>query len=239
MAALYGQHQSPYDLIVTNMRVILNDVINKLESRDSVDYARYRVDWLCSLLLRLGGNLETSLLPGVLEAQRMLAMLDSDIYCAEREESISPAKISTGLKGRQEVDIPKDHLECLLDLGFKAADIGRMLGVSPKTIHRRLKKFDLSMQGTYSDISDSSLDSLVTAILHEFPNSGYRAMRGQLLSRGLKVQEHRVRASMRRTDPEGIIVRALQMRITHRRSYNVRAPLSLWHIDGNHKLVRY
>ena len=43
---------------------------------------------------------------------------------------------------------------------------------------------------------------------------------------------------MRRTDPEGIIVRALQLRVTHRRVYNVKQPLSLWHMDGNHKLIR-
>ena len=59
-----------------------------------------------------------------------------------------------------------------------------------------------------------------------------------LLSRGHKLQEHRVRESMRRADPEGTAVRAIQIRVTHRHSYNVRAPLALWHIDGNHKLRR-
>ena len=44
---------------------------------------------------------------------------------------------------------------------------------------------------------------------------------------------------MRRADPEGTVVRALQIRVTHRRSYNVRAPMLLWHMDFNHKLIRY
>lgn len=64
-------------------------------------------------------------------------------------------------------------------------------------------------------------------------------MRGHLLARGVKIQENRVREAMRRTDPDGTIVRALQLRITHRRTYNVKAPLSLWHMDGHHKLIRY
>ena len=63
-------------------------------------------------------------------------------------------------------------------------------------------------------------------------------MRGHLLARGFKLQEERVRQSMRRTDPEGTFVRALQLKVTHRRVYNVRGPLALWHIDGNHKLKR-
>ena len=60
-----GQHQSPFELITNNARSILRDVVNKLESGDvdnNIDFIRYRVDWLCSLLLRLGGNLE-SLMP--------------------------------------------------------------------------------------------------------------------------------------------------------------------------------
>ena len=39
----------------------LADVLNKLECGDvdhSIDFARYRVEWLCSLLVRLGGSLE-------------------------------------------------------------------------------------------------------------------------------------------------------------------------------------
>ena len=39
----------------------LADVLNKLECGDvdhSIEFARYRVEWLCSLLVRLGGSLE-------------------------------------------------------------------------------------------------------------------------------------------------------------------------------------
>ena len=54
-----GQHQSPFELITNNVRSILRDVVNKVETGDvdnNIDFIRYRVDWLCSLLLRLGGN---------------------------------------------------------------------------------------------------------------------------------------------------------------------------------------
>lgn len=42
---------------------------------------------------------------------------------------------------------------------------------------------------------------------------------------------------MRRVDPEGTIARRLST--INRRVYSVPAPLSLWHIDGNHKLIRF
>ena len=64
-------------------------------------------------------------------------------------------------------------------------------------------------------------------------------MTGFLRSRGLRIQQHRIRESMRRVDPAGVLLMSLEMRITQRRRYQVPGPLALWHIDGNHKLIRY
>ena len=78
-----GQHQFPLELITQNVRGILADVLNKLECGDvdrSIDFARYRVEWLCSVLVRLGGSLEENLLPLLQEAQQLLAILDRDDY---------------------------------------------------------------------------------------------------------------------------------------------------------------
>lgn len=61
-------------------------------------------------------------------------------------------------------------------------------------------------------------------------------MIGHLTSRGFRIQQLRVRESMRRVDPEGTIARRLFT--INRRVYSVPSPLSLWHIDGNHKLIR-
>lgn len=226
-----GQHQSPFELVSTNISAVLNDVINKLQCRDysvNIDFARYKIDWLCALLLRVGGNLEDSLLRYLLEAQRMLSIIDKDedICC-----SSSLPVMKTGFKGRPKFD--------LIDIGFKATDIAKMLCISEKTVYRRLEENGMSIRDTYTNMTDQELDDIIKEVLHQFPNSGYKRMRGHLLSRGYKVQENRIRESMRRADPEGTVVRALQIRVTHRRSYNVRAPMSLWHMDGNHKLVRY
>ena len=75
-------------------------------------------------------------------------------------------------------------------------------------------------------------------ILKIIPNCGYRRMRGHLTARGLLVQWNRIQDSMKRVCPEGILMQALQLTAVQRRFYHVKAPLSLWHIDGNHKLIR-
>ncbi|XP_068695841.1 uncharacterized protein [Montipora foliosa] len=64
-------------------------------------------------------------------------------------------------------------------------------------------------------------------------------MTGALLSRGIKVQQLRIRESMRRVNPDGVLLRALTIHTVNRRTYCVPSPLSLWHVDGNHKLIRW
>lgn len=75
-------------------------------------------------------------------------------------------------------------------------------------------------------------------IVSEFPNCGYRQMRGNLRARGFNIQWNRIRDSMRRVDPQGILMRALRLTTVSRRTYFVQVPLSMWHIDDNDKLIR-
>ena len=90
--------------------------------------------------------------------------------------------------------------------------------------------------GTYSTIEDNQLDSLIRQAQEQNPNIGLRLAKGFLRSKGHRVQRERIRASLLRTDPIGLFERWSQA--VRRRKYNVPGPLSLWHIDGNHKLIR-
>ena len=63
-----------------------------------------------------------------------------------------------------------------------------------------------------------------------------KTIEGSLLSQGIRVQRARLRNSLKRVDPIGRRLRSLTT--IRRRVYNVRSPLSLWHMDGNHKLIR-
>ena len=64
-------------------------------------------------------------------------------------------------------------------------------------------------------------------------------MKGFLLGQGIRVQWSRVRSSLWRTDPSGILLRTSQLSIVNRRHYSVPGPRSLWHLDDNHKLIRW
>lgn len=112
-----------------------------------------------------------------------------------------------------------------------------MLGVSTRTVSRRLASLNLRIRTRYSNLSDNELDAVIQAQQHEHPNLGYRMMRSLLLTYGITVQELRVRQSQRRIDPTGVAYR--WARSIHRRAYRVSCPNALWHIDSYHALIRW
>lgn len=148
---------------------------------------------------------------------------------------VSP--VSTGLVGRPHFDIPCEQLSFLIDNQFTVPQIADLLGISIRTVRRRMSSYGLCIRSQYSDILDGELDEIVREIQHLFPMCGNRQMQGHLLSRRYRVQQSRIRESQRRVDPEGTVLRRL--RVLNRREYSVHAPRSLFHIDGHHKLIRY
>ena len=143
----------------------------------------------------------------------------------------------TNSVGRPKFVITREILIYMLEYDISVTDIAHALGVSKSTIKRRLKEYGISIRSEQDAVlTELALDQLVRRLQNEFPNAGYRRIYSVLRSRSIQVTQARVRESMLRTDPEGVAMRWLS--ITPRRVYSVRGPLSLWHVDGNHKLIR-
>ena len=62
-------------------------------------------------------------------------------------------------------------------------------------------------------------------------------MKGFPCARGIYLQWEHVRSALCRIDPNGILLRSIQLNLMHRRQYHVPGPLFPWHLDGNHKLI--
>ena len=133
-------------------------------------------------------------------------------------------------------EIPKEVLESLLEEDFLISEIATMLSVSDSTIYRRMRSYGLSKLN-FSDIPDEELDVHVSEIAMEFPFCGERMLKQLLQGKGIKVQRNRLRDSIHRVDGQGVASRKKGR--LHRRIYNVKGPNHLWHVDTNHKLVRW
>lgn len=99
-------------------------------------------------------------------------------------------------------------------------------------------KYNLSFRGRYTDLTDDALDQHVLEIVSSNDNIGPEGVRARLVGEDIIVPRHRMRQSVIRTNPEGAALRSMSHRL-RRTTYRVAGPNSLWHIDGNHKLIKW
>ena len=81
------------------------------------------------------------------------------------------------------------------------------------------------------------MDKVIEEIKETHANDGEVLMAGHLVTRGLLVPRSRLRASIHRVDPENTAAR--RSVTIRRRVYFADGPNAIWHIDGNHKLIRW
>ena len=154
--------------------------------------------------------------------------------CSTFSSEIPTKKFNTG--GAPKFKIPKATLNDLLDEGFTVKEVSSLLGVSERTIYRRMQEFDIHVRD-FDDISDDLLDGNLLPLIKDFPNCGENMLSELLKNNGVKVQRERVRESIHRIYIDGVKQRK-KGRLA-RRVYNVQGANHLWHIDTNHKLVRW
>jgi hypothetical protein len=110
------------------------------------------------------------------------------------------------------------------------------MGVSRSTVYRTLDKNNLQRE-RFSSISDEELNRVIREIKEVHPDVGEVMMMGHLRSRNICVQRSRMRNILHSVDRVGITQR--QVTAINRREYYVPSPKYMWHLDGNHKLIRW
>ena len=135
-------------------------------------------------------------------------------------------------RGRPKLYVDREKLEFFRCLHFSWEEISAILGISSKTLQRRAREWNIQ---AFSTLSDSELDGIVGQYMLRFPNCGEAMLRGHLHSNSLHIQRRRIRESIHRiTQSERLPHPAI-----FRRTYSVPGPNHLWHLDGNHKMIRW
>ncbi|KAF6724161.1 hypothetical protein FQA47_023927 [Oryzias melastigma] len=145
---------------------------------------------------------------------------------AARVEERAATPIGTefveGIKGHWKYQVSKEILQNLVGSDPTIPCISVLMGISTSTVKRALHENDIGVRRTYSIISNEQLDDL-----------------GRLRALGHRITWNRIWASMKRVYAVGVVTRATHVGCVVRKSYSVQAPLSLVHVDTNHKLIRY
>ena len=139
-------------------------------------------------------------------------------------------------KGRPKKEIDRLALEQLLNLNVPIKDIAEQFGVSRPVVYKAIKDFGINYE-RFSELSESDVQHEVHVIKQDHPNAGEAMVQGHLQSKGIHVQRDKVRKAIHAVDPEGVEQR--KRKPIKRRIYQSPFPNYVWHIDGNHKMIRW
>ena len=138
--------------------------------------------------------------------------------------------------GRPRLDVDKEDILSLRRLNYSWTKIARVLGISRPTLYRRLHEYGIDTE-TFTDISEPELNDVVEQVKAEHPNIGEVMLYGHLLHMGIKVPRAKLRSAIHHVDHANTVSR--QSHVINRRVYSAPRPNAVWHIDGNHKMIRW
>jgi len=148
-------------------------------------------------------------------------------YCSVSAENI---------KGRPKLDVTKEEILHLKHLNYSWTKIADILDVSRQTLYRRLQEFGID-SSKFTAISEPDLDTTLSDIKASHSSCGEVMIQGHLLHSGIKVQRERLRAAIHRVDHTNTVNR--HSSVVRRRVYMTAHPNAVWHLDGNHKMIRW
>ncbi len=140
-------------------------------------------------------------------------------------------------KGRPKTDVSPVQVREMFDLGFTVSQMATRFNLSRPTVYKLLSEAGIEHSARFTGIDDTQLDRIIAEIKEAHPNAGEINVIGHLRARKIRVQRNRVRASIHRVDPQGPAERS--SRNFHPRLYETPCPNYVWHLDGNHKLVKW
>jgi hypothetical protein len=149
-------------------------------------------------------------------------------HCSEEDNNQGP--------GRPRKIVNQDELERFLHLNIPICEIAKQLCVARSTIYNSIAQYGINYE-RFSRMSQADIEREVELIKKDHPNAGEVMVQGHLTSRGLQVQRQAVRRAIHAVDPDGVEER--KRKPIRRRVYRTPFPNFVWHIDGNHKLVRW
>ena len=91
--------------------------------------------------------------------QSILERNDQDI-----QRGYQASVVHEGSIGRPRFDVPRNQLACLLEKRFTVPQIADIIGVSIRTVRRRMTEYQLSIHALYSQLTDQQLDGIVRDI---------------------------------------------------------------------------
>ncbi|XP_041857363.1 uncharacterized protein LOC121650109 [Melanotaenia boesemani] len=149
----------------------------------------------------------------------------------------SAPRIHSGRRGQPAIKVTRDQITFLMNQGNTVKQMAKILGCSSSFLYKTTKTLGVSVRTRFSTLENAELEAHVRRLQAQYPNSGYEMMRALLKADGFFVQRWKVREMLALVNPTAT-ARRWSCAVA-RRVYYTPYPNSLWHIDGNMRLIRW
>lgn len=135
--------------------------------------------------------------------------------------------------GGRELNLPA-IAEALFQ-NYKLYEIANMMGICRKTLTRKLQRNPVPVR---QKLTGPALDAVVIEAKKGLKSPGVYSIQGAMAANKQYATLADIRESLYRVDPARRLDRNL-VAVARRLMYHVPWPNAVWHIDGNHKLIRW
>ncbi|XP_062317629.1 uncharacterized protein LOC134021136 isoform X1 [Osmerus eperlanus] len=173
-----------------------------------------------------------------LEELRALITTTHAMSGEHSEDAFSAPRMPSGQRGRPKIAITRQQIQFLVGQGYTVKRMGQLLKCSASFLYKKTRALGLPIRSSRSrTLTNEELEDHIRRLHRQFPRSGNEMMRALLRAEGFFVTRQRVRAMLTYIDPAAAARR--WSATVARRTYHVPYPNSLWHMDGNMRLIRW
>ncbi len=116
-----------------------------------------------------------AVMEGLREVIQIIGEINHSQQCTHNALNFESGKV-----GQPRVLLPEERLRDLIAMSLPVPCIAKLLGVSTRTIPRRMSEIGLAVRDTYISVLDEELDALVLTVKSRHSYAGYRMVKGFL-----------------------------------------------------------
>lgn len=118
---------------------------------------------------------------GLREVIQVITEINQNHQCVNNNQEFESGKL-----GQPRIILSEECIEELIAMSLPVPCVAKLLGVSTRTIRRRMSEIGLSVKDKYSRVQDEELDTLVSAVKSRHPYAGSRMVKGLLQAEGIE-----------------------------------------------------
>ena len=115
----------------------------------------------CVVLLDSFETVSENVMRCLMQSYNLLSRNTNDIRRINNQAQLNN---STGSVGRPSLNISREQVEYLMESNFTVKEMSDILGVSKRTVERRMNQYELTNMNRFTAINDERLDAIVSEI---------------------------------------------------------------------------